>query len=122
MLIEALKEIGPCLTTTLSAHIASKHGLSSAAARKRVSRSAPGIKKLAGLPFARDARFVYLQADYASKKYWRSLYSAILATKGPYARGLAAVLARLAVPIEHFRGACGAPIAQRKQITKNGIN
>lgn len=121
MLEGALKTLGPCLSTELAAFLAKTHGLTDAAARKRVSRSAPGVNRLAHLPFARDARFVYLQSDYASKRYWRNLYETILAAKGPYARALGAVLARNAVPLEHFRAACGAPIAQRKQISADTL-
>lgn len=117
MLQAALKTVGPCLSTELAAYLVKTHSLSDVAARKRVSRSAPGVKRLAHLPFARDARFVYLQSEYASKRYWRNLHAAILAAKGPYARALGAVLARTAIPLEQFRGACGAPIAQRKQVS-----
>lgn len=121
MLEQALNTLGPCLSTELTAHLVSKHGLTESAARKRVSRLAPDVKRLAHLPFARSARFIYLQRHFGSKRYWNNLYAAIRAAKGPYARALSAVLARTALPLEHFRGACGAPIAQRKQISADAV-
>ncbi|MGK2908343.1 MAG: hypothetical protein ACSLE1_00830, partial [Sphingobium sp.] len=117
MLANILKTLGPCLSTELTEYLVTQRGMSPAAARQRVSRGAPQIKRLAYLPFARKARFLYHQDEYASPYYWDRLYAAILATNGPYARALGAVQAREVVPLEHFLGACGAPIAQKKQLS-----
>ncbi|UNK42455.1 hypothetical protein MNO14_16230 [Luteimonas sp. S4-F44] len=105
------------MTDLLVAH----RGLSPAAARQRVSRGEPQVKRLAYLPFARKARFLYHQDQYASPHYWDRLHAAILATNGPYARALGSVQAREAVPLEHFLGACGAPIAQKKQLSAQTV-
>lgn len=121
MLADILKARGPCLSTDLTDYLVTHHGLSPAAARQRVSRGAPQIKRLAHLPFARKARFLYHQDDYASPHYWESLYAAIFATNGPYARALGAVQARGVVPLGHFLGACGAPIAQKKQLSARTV-
>lgn len=121
MLADLLKTIGPCLSTDLTDYLVTFRGLSPAAARQRVSRGAPQIKRLAHLPFARKARFLYHQDDYASPRYWDSLYAAIFATNGPYARALGAVQARGVVPLTHFIGACGAPIAQKKQLSASTV-
>lgn len=121
MLANILKTLGPCLSTDLTNHLVTHSGLSQAAARQRVSRSAPQIKRLAHLPFARKARFLYHQDDYASPRYWESLYDAIFAANGPYARALGAVQAREVVPLAHFLGACGSPIAQKKQLSARTV-
>jgi hypothetical protein len=121
MLADILKTIGPCLSTELTDYLVAHQGLSPAAARQRVSRGAPQIKRLAHLPFARKARFLYHQDDYASPLYWERLYAAIFETNGPYARALGAVQAREAVPVSHFLGACGAPIAQKKQLSAETV-
>lgn len=121
MLADTLKALGPCLSTDLTDYLVTHRGLSPAAARQRVSRGAPQIKRLAHLPFARKARFLYHQDDYASPHYWESLYAAISATNGPYARALGAVQAREVVPLGHFLGACGAPIAQKKQLSARTV-
>lgn len=121
MLADILKSVGPCLSTDLTEHLVSRLGLSPAAARQRVSRGAPQIKRLAYLPFARKARFLYHQDEYASPYYWDRLYAAILSTGGPYARALGAVQAREVIPLEHFLGACGAPIAQKKKVSAHTV-
>lgn len=121
MLVDILKRLGPCLSTDLTDYLVTHCGLSPAAARQRVSRGAPEIKRLAHMPFPRKARFLYHQDDYASPYYWENLYSAIFATNGPYARALGAVQAREVVPLGHFLGASGAPIAQKKQISARTV-
>jgi hypothetical protein len=121
MLADTLKTLGPCLSTALTDYLVTHDGLSPAAARQRVSRGAPQIKRLAHLPFARKARFLYHQDDYASPRYWENLYAAIFATNGPYARALGAIQAREVAPLVHFFGACGAPIAQKKQLSARTV-
>ena len=121
MLADIVKKLGPCLSTDLTEHLIAHRGLSATAARQRVSRGAPQIKRLAHLPFARKARFLYHQDDFASPYYWERLYQAIYATNGPYARALGAVEARLAVPLDHFLSACGAPVAQKKQLSAKTV-
>lgn len=121
MVVDALKLLGPCLSTDLTDYLVKKFGLTPAAARQRVSRAPAVVKRLGHLPFQRNARFLYLQSDYASPWYWERLYEAIYATKGAYARALGAVEAREIVPLEHFRTACGAPIAQKKHISADTV-
>jgi len=121
MVVNALKLLGPCLSTDLTDYLVKNFGLTPTAARQRVSRAPAEVKRLGHLPFQRKARFLYLQSDYASPWYWESLYKAIYATKGAYARALGAVDAREIVPLEHFRIACGAPIAQKKHISADTV-
>ena len=121
MIVNALKRLGPCLSTDLTDYLVKQHRLTPAAARQRVSRAPAEVKSLGHLPFQRKSRFLYLQSDWASPRYWLNLYQAIDDTKGPYARALSAVRAREVLPIAHFRIACGAPIAQKKQISADAV-
>lgn len=121
MVVNALRQLGPCLSTDLTDYLIKNFGLTSTAARQRVSRAPAEVKRLAHLPFQRKARFLYLESDYASPWYWESLYKAIYSTKGAYARALGAVDARDILPLEHFRIACGAPIAQKKHISADTV-
>ncbi|MGR7948814.1 hypothetical protein ACU6HM_06005 [Alcaligenes sp. RM2] len=109
------------MSTDLTDYLVAHYKLTPTAARQRVSRAPSQIKRLAHLPFARKARFLYHQDDYASPRYWENLYAAIFATNGPYARALGAVLARKVVQKNHFLGACGAPIAQKKQLSASAV-
>lgn len=121
MVVDALKVLGPCLSTDLSEYLVQNYGLTPTAARQRVSRAPAEVKRLGHLPFQRKARFLYLQSDYASPWYWNSLYKAIYETNGAYARALGAVEARTVLPLEHFWIACGAPIAQKKHISAKTV-
>lgn len=121
MIEGVLEELGPSLSTDVAAHLVRRFKLSPSAARKRVSRSSGTVKRLAHLPFARKARFLYLEKQYASPWYWDSLFHAITSSGGPYARALAAVIARDVVPIHHFLGASGSPTAQKKQLSADTV-
>lgn len=116
MLTQLLEKFGPCLSTRLAERLMETHNLTAAAARQRVSRGEPDVRRLSNLPFAKRANFIYLKGQFASNKYWSGLYSAILAENGPYARALGAVQARLAVPVDDFDAACGAPVSQKKKV------
>lgn len=105
--------MGPCVSSDLVAALVKEYGLTPANARQKVSRST-SIKKLAHLPFPRNARFVYFQADYASPRFWHALTGDLLKHSICYGGGLAALLARGGVmPVAHFAIACGAPLAQK---------
>lgn len=121
MVVDALRKLGPCLSTDLTDYLVRNFNLTPTAARQRVSRAPAAIKRLAHLPFQRKSRFLYLQSDYASPQYWEKLYKAIYSTNGAYARALAAVDARYILPLEHFKTACGAPIKQKKHISAETV-
>src|SRR5690606_38699924 len=80
------------------------------------------IKKLAYLKFPHGARFVYLEADYATPRFWQALTDALLRHRISYGGGLAALLARGGVmPVAHFSIACGAPIAQKGHVSAKAV-
>lgn len=119
MLVEALENIGPCLSTELADYLVRTHGLTPEAARKRVSRatSAPKVKRLVHLTFARKARFLYLESDFMSESYLAALTKAIHQMGGAYSMALSAVEARSIVPIDQFTIICGSPISQKKHLS-----
>lgn len=112
-----LETSGPCLTTDITAHLQGTLGLSAAAARQRVSRMPETVKKLAFLPFPRNARFCYLVKDYGSFRFWTALIAAFEKTGAIYGATLGAVLARDGiVPENHFDIVSGAPGRQKKHV------
>jgi hypothetical protein len=112
---------GPLLSTEI-ARLLVKSGMSAAGARKRVSRLGPGVKRLAFLPFPRNARFLYLERDFGSPVYWDALIAALLSTKSAYGLALAALRQRGGiVPLKHFPIVCGAPIRQKKHLSPETI-
>lgn len=116
-ILEVLQSHGPCLSTDLAEMLVSEHGLTPAAARQRISRHQE-IKRLAFLPFPRNARFVYLQKDYGSPWFWEGLSEALIANTISHGGALAALIARDGImPLKHFEIACGAPRAQKKHLS-----
>lgn len=121
LVANVLKTLGPCVSSDLTAALVKNHGLTSTNARQKVSRST-SIKKLAYLPFPRNARFVYLQADYGSPEFWHALTRDLLKHTISYGGGLAALIARGGVmPVVHFAIACGAPLAQKRHLSPVSI-
>jgi hypothetical protein len=110
------------LSSKLGEILVAEYGLTAAAARKRISRAPAGVKRLAYLPFPRNVRFMYLQRDYGSAKFWQALTEALFQGSSSYAGALAALQQRNGVaPKAHFRAACGAPIAQKRHLSPDVI-
>jgi hypothetical protein len=120
MLVEAMKRIGPCLSTQLTDYLVQKHGLQPAAARQRVSR-APGEILRLDIPFPRRARFLYLKEHYHSPQYWAAFNEAVTQLSKSYVLALAAVEARTIVPLAHFPIVCGAPAKQRGHVAAEAV-
>lgn len=118
---QTLKEIGPCISGHLVDELVKQLDLTPDAARQRLSRN-KNIKRLAFLPFPRNARFVYLQADYGSPKFWGALTHALLDNTIAHGGALAALMARNGtMPLAHFKIACGAPAAQKGHLSPTSI-
>lgn len=117
-----LKQNGPCLTTELAAFLTRNGNVSPSAARQRIKRMPDTIKRLAFLPFPRNARFVYLRKDYGSPRFWQHLIAAFNETNSIYGAALGAVSARNGiVPEQHFAIICGAPTRQKKHVSSETV-
>lgn len=117
-----LKSSGPHLSTTVAEHLCSYLGISSAAARQRVSRSKGSVKRLGVLPFPRKARFLYLEEQFASPWYWQNLREALRDNTTAYGYALAALLARDGMCLErYFPIICGAPDKQKGHLSASTV-
>lgn len=113
-----LRQHGPCLTTELADQLIDRCRITREAARKRVSRQGPGVKRLAYLPFPRNARFVYLQEQYGSPRFWDALIKALMENSAAYGSAIAALRQRGdLMPKHHFFIACGSPLAQQRHLS-----
>lgn len=119
---QLLKEAGPCLSTELARLLIERHGLTSEAARKRISRQPASVKRLAYLKFPRNARFVYLQEQYGSPWFWDALVKALLENSPAYGGAIAALRQRgNLMPKPHFFIACGSPLAQQRHLSPQTV-
>lgn len=118
MVVETLERIGPCMSGTLTRHLAGS-GLAAETARKRLSRAiaAGAVNTIEGLNFTHNAKFVYLPQQKKKLDFARNLKEAIVEAGGAYARAILAVQGRRVVPKWQFPIACGAPLQRKKHLT-----
>ncbi len=109
---------GPCLSSALTSKLVETLGVSEVAARQRVSRGCPSLKKLAYIVFPRKVRFLYLEKDYCSPFYWEALESALFESNSVYGLAYISIEARGGlIPKSHFSIVCGSPLQQKKHIS-----
>lgn len=117
-----LQREGPMLSSALADRLIQTHALAPATARKRVSR-APGLRRLAGLVFPRNARFVYLDQQFGSSLYWSRLTGALLSTNSAWicdSRAAPAWRAHPLAPIRHYLRRTGAPASS--SVARNDLS
>lgn len=115
-LTEVLRRFGP-MTTGKAAQILQERGLSAEAARQRISRRSAGVMKLQGLTFPKKARFIYLESDFGTERYWSALTDAIETSNPAYAAALNGLRARGSVCLERdFDIVSGSPSKQKGQV------
>jgi hypothetical protein len=116
-----LGEYGP-MTTSKATQLLQKQGLSSDAARQRVSRRGKNVKILYGLQFPKRARFIYLDSQYGTADYWTALIRSIEETNPAYAAALAGLRARGGVCLQtHFDVVSGSPMKQKGQLASSVV-
>ncbi|HEY3796708.1 MAG TPA: hypothetical protein VGL58_00010 [Caulobacteraceae bacterium] len=107
-----LKEIGPSLSGRICKELEAG-GLSSAAARQRISRVRHPVNRLGGLIFPKGAKFLYLDSQRNTRPYWEALIREAQESSPAYAAALAGLLSRGGVvPLRNFPIVCGSPIRQ----------
>ncbi len=117
-----LKSHGPCLSSEVSEYLVNDLKLTRVAARKRVSRAAGEVRRLAYITFPRRARLIYLQQEFGSPLYWERLIKALLQTNSAYGLAIAAIRQRGGlIPVEHFAIMCGAPLKQARHLSPDTI-
>lgn len=116
-----LANFGP-MTTSRAAQILQREGVSYEAARQRVNRRGPTVRTLHRLPFPKRARFIYLDSQFDTDRYWSALNKAIHESNPPYAAALAGLRARGGVCLrKHFEILSGAPILQKGHVASSAI-
>jgi hypothetical protein len=115
-IIQLLNDRGPSLSSTIAA-ILRDEGRSPEAARQLVSRLPEDVRVLHGLPFPKRARFLYLQKQFSTDRYWDALTTAIDQASPAYSAALAGMRSRGGfVPSRHFEIVSGSPVKQKGQI------
>ncbi|MEJ0023399.1 MAG: hypothetical protein WDN76_08160 [Alphaproteobacteria bacterium] len=116
-----LRKRGPSLTSDLISAMV-EGGVSAVAARQRVNRAPGEVKRLAGLRFAKNARFIYLDEQYATDEFWRALERAFQTHGLAYWTALTNLKARGGLcPTKMFERVASAPLNRRGQLSPERI-
>lgn len=111
---ELLKRLGPLLSGRLTEALVQEKGVSPAAARQRLQRHSSPVKHLE-LPFAKRARFFYLQQQYGTPLFWQRLGEALEANEGAYSRVIKALNARGGIiPLAHLSAAAACSDGEKQ--------
>ena len=112
---------GPALSSEVARKLVAA-GLSADVARQRISRAGPNVRRLKGLVFPRNARFLYHVKHEASEQYWVALARDIREASPAYGPALAALQARDGVvPLDQFTIISGSPIRQQGHVSSETV-
>lgn len=75
--ISLLEKYGPMLSGELAQKFEDEYGVSNDTARQAISRAKKSVKKLYGLSFEKNQKFVYLTEQYLSFEYYKNLLEAV---------------------------------------------
>lgn len=118
---QALKRIGPSLTSDLIQEFV-RSGMTDAAARKKISRAQWDYIRLAGIRFAKNARFIYLSDQYGTRGFWTALEAAFYTAGKSYWMTVVLLRGRGGIcPVKHFPIVSGAPRARKGQLSPERI-
>lgn len=116
-----LEHNGPALSSEIAKHLVAAHRMTPDQARKRVSR-ASHVRRLSGVTFPHRVRFLYLDRQFGSGRYWANLASALISSGSAYGYAINALRQRDGiVPERHFPIICGAPVRQQKHLSPEKI-
>lgn len=118
MISRLLEAQGPMRAGLVADTLQKKLGVSSEAARKRISRIKPPIRKFPIQLLPKREGFLYLEDQRNAEYFWTNFHSALRDTRSVYGYAIDALVARGGVvPSDEFAVISGAPIAMKKQIT-----
>ena len=109
-----------------SAHLADyltvTYGLSPDAAKQRVSRASPPIRKFPIRLLPKNEAFLYHQDDRNSERFWEALVRSLRESSSIYGLALDGLIARGGLAQrQSFNVVAGAPEAQKKQVPLSGL-
>jgi hypothetical protein len=108
-----------------SAAVASKLidlGMSAEAARQRISRARPPVRKFPIPLLPKNEAFLYLDDQRTTEQMWSNFVRDLRETNSVYAGALDGLAARGGlVPVEDFPIIAGAPIAMKAQVTSDRV-
>lgn len=112
---------GPALSSDIARKLVAQ-GCSADVARQRISRAGPNVRRLKGLVFPRNARFLYHVKYEGTEQYWTALARDLHEASPAYGPALAALQARDGVvPLDQFAIISGSPLRQQGQVSSETV-
>lgn len=119
---EILNSLGPTLSSEVAAVLSERLKISPVAARQRVSRARGNVRRLAGIPLPRNARFMYMEKQFGSPEYWQRLATTLIANNSALGYAIAALRQNGGmVPARQFPIICGSPVRQLKHLSAETV-
>lgn len=118
----ALRMHGPSRTARLVKVLSNTLGLSSDAARQRLSRARTPVERYPGKLLPKREAFFYIREDRNTERYWTNLLRDLRETSTVYACAIDALDARGGiVPVREFAVVSGAPLSLKKQVPSERV-
>lgn len=118
-----LQQRGPSLSSEIVSLLMEKDGISSEAARKRISRAQNPVEKLRDVNLPNRELFLYLDDDFGTNEFYNSLVEAFKVTNSAYGRALTGLQARGGIMRREYfpiaSGLCTDPI--KKQLLHGDV-
>lgn len=109
-------------SSRLASELVSQLGLSEDAAKKRVSRVSPPIRKFPIRLLPKNEAFLYHQDDLNSERFWHGLVRDLRETGSIYGLALDGLMARGGIAQRaSFNVVSGSPEAQARQVPLSGV-
>jgi hypothetical protein len=119
---QILEEYGPMRSSRVAQALQDEFKLAPAAARKRVSRVLPPIRRFPVPLLPKREAFLYLQDQRNSERFWTNLIRDLRETNSVYGAALDGLIARGGViSAEEFAVISGAPLALKGQISASRV-
>lgn len=118
---QLLAERGPMLGSSVSAYYR-EQGISPSAARQRVNRRSENVRALYGLPFPKNTKFLYLNNDFMSPRFFEVLVSTLITSAPAYACAISGIKARGGICLaDDWDVVSGSPVRQSKHLASQEI-
>lgn len=117
-----LNDNGPARSSRIADYLSKTQSIASAAARKRISRTAGNVRRFPHQILPKREGFLYLEGDRNSERFWTNMLDDMRETGSIYGFAIDALDARGGVVLENeFAVISGAPLLLKKQIASSRL-
>ncbi len=117
-----LRKHGPSRSARLAEALQEEFGITPVAARKRVSRALPPIRRFPVPLLPKRESFLYHQDQRSTEAFWTNFVRDLRDTKSIYGIALDGLATRGGlIPVDEFAVISGAPLALQRQVSSRAV-